>query len=123
MSCDVAKFVISKGSDNTFIFTIKQDNSTLPLTIEVGDTFSASLVTIGDDVAYAAVTDKALTVDDAANGKVSLSIPAADTLALVTDKGPKVDRYYLRPTYKLTITCSTANNGDFIAKVPEVYVD
>jgi len=123
MSCDVTKFTISKGSDNTFTFTIKQDNSTLPLTIEVGDTFFADLVSLDGDVPYAQVTNQALVVEDAPNGKVNLVIPLADTANLVADKGTKVDRYYLRPVYKLILTCSTVNNGDFIAKVPEVYVD
>lgn len=133
MSCDVTKFTISKGSDNTFIFTIKQDNSTLPLVIEAGDTFFADLVALNGNVPYIPVTNKALTVEDAANGKVSLFITAAETndeigdgigvIGVVTDKGAKVDRYYLRPTYKLILTCVTANNGSFIAKVPEVYVD
>ena len=123
MSCDVTKFTISKGSDNTFTFTIKQDNSTLPLSIEVGDTFFADLITLSDNSPYTAVTDKPLTVEDALNGKITLVIPEADTVGLVTDKGAKVDRYYLRPTYKLILKCNTVNNGNFIAKVAEVYVD
>lgn len=123
MSCNVTKFVITKGSDNTFTFRIKQDNSTLPLIIEPSDTFSASLATIGVGDGYAAITDKPLTIVDVNNGEIALNIPAADTLDLVTDIGGKVDRYYSRATYKLTLNCSTVNNGDFIAKVPEVYVD
>jgi hypothetical protein len=128
MSCDVTKFTITKGSDNTFNFTIKQDNSTLPLTITESDTFFADLVQLSDDTPYTPVTNKALVVEDPANGKVSLTITAAETdnnagVALVKESGSKVDRYYLRPTYKLTLRCSTVNNGDFIVKVPEVYVD
>ena len=123
MSCATAKFVISKGVDNTFTFTIKQDNSTLPLAIEVGDTFVADLVLLDGDVPYGPVTNTALSVDDALNGKVSLFISAANTATLVSDKASKVDRYYLRPTYKLVLKCITANNGNFVAKVPEVHVD
>jgi len=124
MSCnDSTKFVISKGSENTFVFTIKQDNSTLPLVIEAGDTFTASLILLGANTPYTQVTDKTLTVEDSANGKVTLVIPSADTVDLVVEVGAKVDRYYKKPTYKLVITCDTTNNGKFIAKVPEVYVD
>ena len=126
MSCDVSKFTISKGSDNTFIFTIKQDNSTLPMTIVTGDTFLADLVNLETGTAYPQVTAKALTPDGVlplSTGRVSLVIPSADTANLVSLKGEQVDRYYLRPTYKLVINCSTTNNGDFIAKVAEVYVD
>lgn len=121
MACDAIKFVISKGVDNTFIFTIKQDNSTLPMVIEAGDTFVADLVSLEDG--SIAIGSRALTVVDAPNGKVQLVLTEAEVDPLVSEKGSKVDRYYLRPTYKLVIDCSTVNNGDFIAKVPEVYVD
>ena len=43
MSCDVARFTIVKGVDNSFTFTIKANGTTLPMTIEVGDNFTASL--------------------------------------------------------------------------------
>lgn len=122
MYCDVAKFVISKGVDNTFIFTIKQDNSTLPMLIDATDTFKADLVALSDDGIYLA--NKTLTVVGAlANGKVSLFLTAADTASLVILRGSPADRYYLRPAYKLVIKCTTVANGNFIAKVPEVYVD
>lgn len=120
MSCGVNTFIITKGMDNTFVFTIKASGSTLPMEIEVGDTFTASLIALADD--SVAIT-KSLTVEDLVNGKVSLTITSAETATLVTDKGTKTDRYYLRPTYKLVIDCSTTNNGDFLAKVSEVYVD
>jgi hypothetical protein len=106
--------------DNTFLFTIKANASTLPLDIEVADTFTASLISLEDGSVAVA---KSLDVTDASSGKVALTFTAADISTLVLDKGSKTDRYYLRPTYKLIIACSTVNNGDFIAKVPEVYVD
>lgn len=106
--------------DNNFVFTIKADGSTLPMEIVVGDTFTASLVTLSSGTI---VLTKSLVVEDMLNGKVSLLITSAETSSLVTDKGTKTDRYYLRPTYKLLIDCSTTNNGDFIARVSEVYVD
>jgi hypothetical protein len=120
MSCDVAKFTITKGLDNTFVFTIKADGSTLPMEIVAGDTFSASLVNLEDN---SVALSKSLTVTNALSGKVTLVITSSETSTLVSDKGTKTDRYYLRPTYKLVIDCNTTNNGDFIAKVPEVYVD
>lgn len=121
MSCDVAKFTITKGLDNTFVFTIKADGTTLPMTIDEGnDTFEAQLILLSDD---SVALTKSLTVTDASGGKVALTVTSAEAANLVTDKGSKTDRYYMRPTYKLTLDCSTTNNGDFIAKVPEVYVD
>ena len=98
-------------------------------------TFKASLISLEHDAQYSTVVNKNLNVVDYANGKVELVLTAADTTSgsheilpvdiygLITSKGPKEDRYYLRPTYKLIITCVTENNGNFIAKVPEVYVD
>ena len=123
MTCEASKFVIDRGSDNTFTFTIKQDNSTLPLEIVNGDTFFATLKLLGTNEVFSDVDSLPLTVEDALNGKVSLYIPENITSNLVTDRGDKVDRYYIRPTYKLILECSTQNNGNFIAKVPEVYVD
>lgn len=123
MSCDIPEFLISKGSENTFVFTIKQDNSTLPLTIVSGDTFVASLTAISDKAAYPGVTNKTIPTVPSTDGKITLVITALETADLVVDRGPKVDRYYLRPTYILTIVCTTQNNGNFIAKVAEVYVD
>ena len=120
MGCEVNRFIITKGLDNTFVFTIKADGSTLPMVIEVGDTFTAYLTELATGTT--ALT-KALVVTDAPNGQATLTITAAENAALTTDKGTKTDRYYLRPTYKLTLECSTVNNGDFIAKVDEVYVD
>jgi hypothetical protein len=128
MSCDVTKFVISKEVDNNFTFTIKQDNSTLPLSIEISDTFLADLIPLGDftfgeGMPAGTFDDISMSVLDAPNGKISLVIPETDTQWLTIDKGARVDRYYTRPTYKLVLKCNTVNNGNFIAKVPEVYVD
>jgi len=120
MSCDVARFTVTKGLDNTFVFTIKADGSTLPMEIEAGDTFESQLVSLSTD---AVVLTKTLTVANALSGKVNLLITSSDTSSLSSDKGSKTDRYYLRPVYKLLIACSTTNNGNFIARVPEVYVD
>lgn len=124
MSCDVAKFTITKDVDNTFIFTIKADGSTLPMVIEPTDSFTATLINLETDVAADSWSKGAgIEVSNAAGGKIELTILAAETTSLVKDRGSKTDRYYPRPTYKLVINCVTTNNGKFIARVPEVYVD
>ena len=120
MSCDIAKFTITKGLDNTFVFTIKADGSTLPMEIVGTDTFTALLIDLETDTT---VLTKSLTIENALGGKVGLLITVADTASLVIDKGSKTDRFYLRPSYRLVINCVTTNNGSFLAKVPEVYVD
>ena len=45
------------------------------------------------------------------------------TSTLEKERGPKEDRYYLKPTYKIAIDCDTANNGHFVARLNNVYVD
>jgi hypothetical protein len=122
MSCDVVtKFAVTRGQPNNYEFTIKAQGSTLPMVIvDPGDTFTAELIQLSDS---SVVLTKSLVIADAANGKVSLLITEVEANALTGERGSKTDRYYLRPVYKLVIACSTTNNGDFIAKVPEVYVD
>lgn len=120
MSCTTDRFIITKGKDNEFVFTIKQDGTTLPMIIDVSDTFSADLVKLDDGTT--AVT-KALTIEDANSGKVKLTLTSAEVSGLVVEKGDKVDRYYHKPTYKLLLDCNTLNNGNFIAKICEIYVD
>lgn len=113
-------FAITKGVDNTFVFTIKADGSTLPIEIDSTDTFTAYLKKLSDD---SIALTKPLTVADSLGGKVNLVVTSIEADALESEKGTKADRYYLRPMYKLVIECSTVANGDFVAKVDEVYVD
>lgn len=124
MSCDVAKFTITKGVENTFVFTIKADGSTLPMEITSTDSFVADLIPLDPLDTVTGISNLVLSLpDNLLSGKVTLVIPASSTADLVKDMGDKADRYYLRPVYKLVIKCTTQNNGNFIAKVPEVYVD
>lgn len=119
MGCSTNRFTIVKGMDNEFILTIKQTGTTLPMEIDVSDTFEAKLVKLdGTDE-----QDVTTTVEDILNGKIKLTVTAAETEGLLVEKGEKVDNYYSRPTYKLLIDCNTVNNGNFIAKVPLVYVE
>lgn len=120
MSCSVDRFVITKGVENTFIFTIKADGSTLPLVIENTDTFNYQLIKLEDETVIDSGT---LTVEDDLSGKVSLTLSQITVDTLEANKGSKTDRYYLRPMYKLVLLCNTVNNGNFLAKVSEVYVD
>ncbi len=120
-TCSVKEFVITKGEDNTFTFTIKQDGTTLPMELTLSDTFSAKLIKLSDEVVALNVP---LTLDsNLLSGKVYLTIVSVDTLTLDSERGTKVDRYYTKPMYKLTISCDTANNGVFLAKIPTIYID
>lgn len=120
MACTAEKVVITKLVDNVFEFVIKQTGTTLPMEIVAGDTFNATLVELGTDTA---VLEKPLDIVSGVAGKVSLTVTEAEAGALTKKQGSEVDRYYLKPVYKLVIECDTQNNGQFTAKVDEVYVD
>jgi len=121
MSCYNERFTITRFVDNTFIFTIKQDNSTLPIEIVSGDTFVAKFVNLADDTVS---FTKSLTVDNAASGRVKLFITSSEVSSnFVKERGGKEDRFYAKPGYKLVLECDTSANGEFVAKIGEVYVD
>lgn len=124
MSCGATnrdnRFVITRGVDNTFIFTVKANNSTLPIEIDSGDTFVGILRDIETD---SVVITKNLTVESALNGQIRLEYTNSETAAMTRERGPKEDRFYLRPVYSLTLVCNTLVNGEFLAKVNSVYVD
>lgn len=93
------------------------------------DTFDAKLITLetGEIVlelgAVATANGSKLTIKNEASGKIELLLTEADIDGLIVDKGPKVDRYYARPSYKMVIECNTVNNGEFLATIPYVYVE
>lgn len=114
------RFIITRGVDNTFVFTIKANNSTLPIEIDSGDTFVGILRDLTTD---AIVSTKNLVVESALNGRVRLEYTQSETTAMTRDRGGKEDRFYLRPVYSLTLVCNTLVNGEFLARVNSVYVD
>lgn len=128
MATDSNRFVINKGMNNEFIITIKQDDSTLPMVIAGTDTFTASLYKLDTKVKALSVSKTStasgqITVYDAANGQIKITLSSAAVSALVSERGDKVDKYYLKPTYRLAIDCVTTNNGSFVAKLNNVYVE
>lgn len=116
----MSKFVLNKGMSNEFIITIKQNGSTLPMTITDADTFVAKLQKLSDDSVVATPT---VSVYDKANGKIKIVFSDVMVNGLTVDKGDKADGYYAIAGYKLSIDSSTANNGKFVAKVMKVYVE
>ena len=116
----MSKFVITKGTSNEFIITIKQNGTTLPMAIEPTDTFNAKLLSIKDSSVVATFTTN---VVSAKNGKIKLALDSATVGALQIERGDRADYYYSKPLYKLVIDCDTVNNGKFIAKVHKVYVE
>jgi hypothetical protein len=121
MVCNADKFILNKNVGNEFLITIKQNASTLPMEITVTDTFTPTLINLetGATVTIGITT----TTYNALGGIIKLVFNTTDVNALIAARGAKVDRYYLKPVYKLLIDCNTTNNGKFIAKLPEVYVE
>ena len=116
----MSKFVITKGTSNEFIITIKQNGTTLPMAIEPSDTFVAKLLSIKDSSVVATFTTN---VVSAKNGKIKLALDSATVSSLNIERGERADYYYSKPLYKLVIDCDTINNGKFSAKIQKVYVE
>lgn len=128
MATDSNRFVINKGMNNEFIITIKQNDSTLPMVIAGTDTFTASLYKLDTKVKALSVNKTStasgqITVYDAANGQIKITLSSTAVSALISERGDKVDKYYLKPTYRMAIDCNTTNNGSFVAKIASVYVE
>lgn len=116
----MSKFVITKGTSNEFIITIKQNGTTLPMAIKPTDTFVARLLSIKDGSKVATFTTNII---NAQNGKIKLALDSTTVGALQIERGDRADYYYSKPLYKLVIDCDTVNNGKFVAKVHKVYVE
>lgn len=120
MAKRVEKFLLVKGKENEFYFTIKQNGSILPMVIEPTDTFVGSFILLEDDTTI--VLEKDLVVVDPTVGKIKLVVTEEETANLISDRGPKEDYYYLKATYRLLLECSTVNNGQFTARINRIYV-
>jgi len=117
---DVEKVTITRGIVNTFVFTVKEDELSTPITIAPTDTFTAMLRRLSDGVVE---FSNELSVVDASSGQVQLEVSVEDTMSLEPKRGGEEDRYYAIPNHSLLLVCNTEANGAFIARVPFVYVD
>ena len=120
-TCLTDKFVITKGVENTFEFTIKANETTLPLELTPTDTFSCELRTLENSTVV--LTKEMVKMTPLINGKVKLTLSITDSAGLESLRGAPEDKYYLKSSYSLVIIADTVGNGKFIAKVGEVYVD
>ena len=125
MTTDSNRFVINKGMNNEFIITIKQNDSTLPMIIESTDTFTVNFYNLETQKieVSASTADGKVTVYDDANGQILVSLHKDAVAGMTSERGDKVDKYYLKSTYRMAIDCSTVNNGNFVAKIASVYVE
>ena len=125
----VSNFTINKGLTNEFILTIKQNDTLLPMVIEYSDTFKLLLINLDTDQIESTIdmdstnTDGFIDVYDDANGQIRVTMNTTLTNRLEKERGPKEDRYYLKPTYRMAIECNTINNGNFVIKLKNISVD
>lgn len=128
MAITTNKFILNKGLSNEFIITIKQDNAVDPMVIDPTDTFEVKLylLSTNEEVATIDMTDSAngkVEIENAAGGQIKITFYDALINTLKTERGDKVDGYYLLPLYRLAIDAATVNNGNFVAKIDKVYVE
>ena len=125
----VSNFTINKGLTNEFILTIKQNDTLLPMIIEYSDTFKLLLINLVTDKIESTIdmdntkADGFIDVYDDANGQIRVTMNPTLTDRLEKERGPKEDRYYLKPTYRMSIECNTMNNGNFVIKLKNISVD
>ena len=125
----VSNFTINKGLTNEFILTIKQNDTLLPMIIEYSDTFKLLLINLDTDQIESTIdmddtkADGYISVYDDANGQIRVTMNPTLTDRLEKERGPKEDRYYLKPTYRMSIECNTMNNGNFVIKLKNISVD
>ena len=125
----VSNFTINKGLTNEFILTIKQNDTLLPMIIEYSDTFKLLLINLDTDQIESTIdmdstkADGFIDVYDDANGQIRVTMNPTLTDRLEKERGPKADRYYLKPTYRMSIECNTMNNGNFVIKLKNISVD
>ena len=129
MATAVKNFTINRGLKNEFIMTIKQNDSLLPMVIEYSDTFKLTMFNRDTEAVEAVLdmddtkVDGYISIHNDANGQIKIVMNPALTSKLEKERGPKEDRYYLKPTYRIAIECDTLNNGNFVAKLENVYID
>ena len=127
MAIDSNRFVINKGTSNEFIIKIKQNGSTMPMDISNTDTFFVKFYNLETkelelSIDMTSGSDGQVSVYNAYNGQILIVLKDSAIADMVSERGDKVDKYYLKPTYRMVIDCNTANNGNFTAKINSVYV-
>lgn len=128
MATDSNRFVINKGTSNEFIIKIKQNGSTMPMEISGTDTFFVKFYNLETkelelSIDMTSGSDGQVSVYNAHNGQILIVLNDSAIADMVSERGDKVDKYYLKPTYRMVIDCSTVNNGNFVAKIASVYVE
>ncbi|MFA7030154.1 MAG: hypothetical protein WC179_07775 [Candidatus Cloacimonadaceae bacterium] len=116
----VTDFIIIKGKALEFFITIKEDGATVPLVLDITDTFTFSLVDKKYGTKY--ITDKSMTISDALNGEISGVITAIESATLPSKKANAEDYFIPRPNLRLVVHGDTLAQGEMTALIEDVYV-
>lgn len=130
MASTIQNFTINKGMVNYFIFTIKQNKTLVPMVIDVTDTFTLYLINQDTNIIEYEINSTDLLnqngnieIFNAATGQIKVTMNSLMTSTLEKEVGPKEDRYYNKPSYRLVIEGNTVNNGHMVSKIKNVYID
>ncbi len=116
----VTTFTIIKGKALDFTIQVKENGTTLPLVLDVGDTFTFSLLNRKTGELY--VDSKAMSIEDAPNGIVAGTITDVESGTLPLKVSAAEDRYMSRPNLRVAIYGTTLAQGDMTAFIDDVYV-
>ena len=127
-------FKIPKGKTYTFSITVRERDSYVPKDLADMDTANSSfqlvnrdtLVPVAGTITMTRIADDKLLPEDPdtyLNGKVSVSIPDTVTSTLEYERGPKIDGYYVKPTYQGVVTVKfTDTTSDMVAVLQDICV-
>lgn len=117
----VPRFTLIRGVTNNWTLYIKARGSLDALVLTSTDTFIAQIRE--KETGNTVVAGIPLTVGKAKEGEVKLTLTPGDLAPLERDVGTKANRSYLKPHYSLLIEANTANQGAFLIRVEDVYID
>jgi hypothetical protein len=116
----VTKFTITKGNQLDFYIIVKEAGTVSPLVLDVGDTFSYTLIEKAKGTKFA--EDTAMTIVDGPNGKIKGTITDTVSATLPMKVGMAEDGYLPRASMRLVVKGVTAAQGEFVAAIENVYV-
>lgn len=115
----MADFVVPKNKDYTFTVNVKEKESFLAQDLTNMSTATIEFILLSTGCP---VTSEVMTVQDALNGILKCTIPAAKTNLLTVIRGSEVDDYYLKPAHQALITITFTDSTPTVFTVlPKVY--
>jgi len=123
----VSQFILPKGREFTFNVTVYEADSFLPQNLDNVSAIQYSMFRLDDAstkyIPSSGPSTLTGTVKDSTNGIITFVITDNYSSDLEIERGPKVDNYYIKPSYEATIYISFSDDTpDKFVKIPKVYV-